>query len=132
MIKLQEELQQIFKDDPKLGELAEYMQDKIGPIIEKHKGGKPNSQWNDLSLKLNSEESPQADYMQTFSLNQFYERPQRVKTDNELELSASGQEASLQKRDTTRQRIEETETENQTDIEQTRDMIRTESKSSGE
>lgn len=137
MLQLQEELQQIFKEDPKLGELAEYMQDKIGPIIEKHKGGKLSSQWNDLTLKQNPqpEDSSQPDHLQTFSLSQFYEKPQRSKTtDNELELSASGQEASLHKRDTARQRIEETETENQTDIEQTRDMLRTEfeSKSSGE
>lgn len=79
--------------------------------------------------------------MQTFSLSQFYDKPRRHKKpeeptthdDNEIELSASGQEASLQKRDTARP-IEETETENQTDIEQTRDMLRTEfeSKSSGE
>lgn len=56
MIQLQEELQQIFKNDPKLGELAEYMQDKIGPIIEKHKGASLSSQWNDLMVRLNPPE----------------------------------------------------------------------------
>jgi hypothetical protein len=72
--------------------------------------------------------------MQTFSLSQFYDKPGRQKKqesnletggDNEIELSASGQEASLHKRQAV-ERIEETETENQTDIEQTRDMLRNE------
>lgn len=51
MIRLQQEIQSMIEKDPKLTEMADYLNSKIGPVLTKLKI-KPSRQWDNLFFKI--------------------------------------------------------------------------------